>query len=54
VTQFVAQALVRSITFKTVGGADGERDVVFTLSDGDGGLSAAATKTVVVETVIRK
>jgi hypothetical protein len=45
-TKSVIQQLVRAITFKTVGGAAGQRKVVFTVSDGDGGLSAEATKTV--------
>jgi hypothetical protein len=45
-TKAVVQQLVRAITFKTVGGAAGQRKVVFTVSDGDGGLSAEATKTV--------
>jgi hypothetical protein len=45
-TKAVVQQLVRAIAFKTVGGAAGARKVVFTLSDGDGGLSADATKTV--------
>jgi hypothetical protein len=42
----VVQQLVRAITFKTVGGSVGQRKVVFTVSDGDGGLSTEATKTV--------
>ena len=46
VTPAVAQQLVRAITFKTVGGAAGVRKVVFTVSDGDGGVSAEATKSV--------
>lgn len=46
VTPAIAQQLVRAITFKTVGGAAGQRKVVFTVSDGDGGLSAEARKTV--------
>jgi hypothetical protein len=45
-TPAVVQQLVRAITFKTVGGAAGQRKVVFTVSDGDGGLSAEATKLV--------
>jgi hypothetical protein len=40
------QALVRAITFKTVGGAAGQRKVIFTVSDGDGGVSQEAVKTV--------
>jgi hypothetical protein len=45
-TPAIAQQLVRAITFKTVGGAAGVRKVVFSISDGDGGLSAEAVKTV--------
>jgi hypothetical protein len=45
-TPFVVQQLVRAITFKTVGGSAGIRKVVFTASDGDGGLSAEAFKSV--------
>jgi hypothetical protein len=45
-TQAVVQQLIRAITFKTVGGAAGQRKVVFTVSDGDGGLSAEMNKTV--------
>lgn len=40
------QELVRAITFKTVGGAAGQRKVIFTVSDGDGGLSEEAVKRV--------
>jgi hypothetical protein len=40
------QQLVRAIVFKTVGGAAGQRQVVFTISDGVGGVSAEAAKTV--------
>jgi hypothetical protein len=47
-TAAVAQQLVRAIAFKTVGGAAGARKAVFTLSDGDGGTSAAATRTISV------
>jgi CSLREA domain-containing protein len=43
-TPAVVQQLVRAITFKTVGGSAGIRKVVFTVSDGDGGLSDEATK----------
>jgi ELWxxDGT repeat protein len=42
----VVQQLVRAITFKTVGGAAGQRKVVFTVNDGDGGLSSEMVKTV--------
>jgi ELWxxDGT repeat protein len=45
-TPAVVQQLLRVITFKTVGGAAGQRKVLFTVSDGDGGLSAEASKTV--------
>jgi hypothetical protein len=46
VTPFMTQQLVRAITFKTVGGSAGPRQVVFSVKDGDGGLSANAVKTV--------
>jgi hypothetical protein len=45
-TPSVAQQLARAITFKTVGGSAGTRTVRFTISDGDGGLSDEAVKTV--------
>lgn len=45
-TPTVVQQLVRAITFKTVGGAAGKRTVLFNVSDGDGGVSNEATKTV--------
>jgi hypothetical protein len=45
-TKAIVQQLVRAITFKTVNGAVGSRAVIFTVSDGDGGLSAEVTKTV--------
>jgi hypothetical protein len=45
-TVAIVQSLVRAITFKTVGGLPGARKVVFTVSDGDGGISAEAFKTV--------
>lgn len=45
-TKAIVQQLVRAITFKTVGGAAGPRKVIFTVSDGDGGLSAEVFKTV--------
>jgi hypothetical protein len=47
-TPAVVQQLVRAITFKTVGGAAGQRKVIFTVSDGDGGVSDEAVKTVEV------
>jgi hypothetical protein len=43
---YIVQALVRSITFKVVGNVTGPRAVIFTVSDGDGGISAEQTKTV--------
>jgi hypothetical protein len=45
-TKAIVQQLVRAITFKTVNGAAGSRHVIFTVSDGDGGLSDEVTKTV--------
>jgi hypothetical protein len=42
----MVEDLVRGISFKTVGGAAGKRTINFTVSDGDGGLSSVATKTV--------
>ena len=45
-TKALVQQLVRSITFRTLGGLAGTRVVKFSVSDGDGGLSAEATKTV--------
>jgi hypothetical protein len=45
-TPTVAQQLVRAIQFKTVGGAVGPCKVIFTVSDGDGGTSGEAEKTV--------
>jgi hypothetical protein len=42
----VVQQLVRAITFQTVGGSAGTRKIVFSVSDGNGGLSDEATKTV--------
>jgi hypothetical protein len=47
-TKAIVQQLVRAISFKTVGGAAGARTVYFSVSDGDGGLSAEASKTVKV------
>jgi hypothetical protein len=46
VTKLVARDVIRSITFKTVGGAAGQRTVLFTVSDGDGGVSAGQSKLV--------
>lgn len=46
VTASVAQSLARSITFRTVGGAAGARLVNVKISDGDGGVSNVASKTV--------
>jgi hypothetical protein len=46
VTPDLAQLLVRSVRFSTVGGSAGARNVRFTLSDGDGGLSAERFVTV--------
>jgi ELWxxDGT repeat protein len=45
-TPAMVQQLVRAITFRTVGGAAGQRSVNFTVSDGDGGVSAQASKLV--------
>jgi trimeric autotransporter adhesin len=45
-TKAVVQALVRSITYSNFGGSAGQRKIEFTVSDGDGGLSAVQTKTV--------
>jgi hypothetical protein len=45
-TPSAVQALVRAITFKTVAGSAGTRDVVFFVTDGDGGISEDQTKTV--------
>jgi len=45
-TKAIVQQLIRSITFKTVAGSAGQRKIVFTVSDGDGGMSANQTKTV--------
>jgi hypothetical protein len=42
----IAQDLIRSVTFKTVGGAAGTRRVLFSLSDGDGGTSEEVAKVV--------
>lgn len=42
----IVQQLVRAITFKTVNGSAGSRAVIFTVSDGDGGLSVERTRTV--------
>jgi hypothetical protein len=45
-TKSIVQSLVRSITYRNVGGSAGQRTIAFTVSDGDGGLSAVRTKTV--------
>jgi hypothetical protein len=42
----LAQLPVRSIRFRTFGGSAGVRSVLFSLSDGDGGLSAERAVTV--------
>jgi hypothetical protein len=47
-TASIVQQLVRAISFKTVGGSPGTRDVIFTVSDGDGGTSVEATRQVKV------
>lgn len=43
-TKWIVQQLVRAIIFKTVGGAAGLREAVFTISDGDGGISKSVSK----------
>jgi hypothetical protein len=45
-TRSIVQQLVRVISFKTVGGSIGERKVHFSLTAGDGKVSAIATKIV--------
>jgi hypothetical protein len=45
-TKAIVQDLVRSITFRTLGGSAGTKTVKFSLTDGKGGTSAEATKTV--------
>jgi len=45
-TASVVQALTRSITYQNLGGSAGQRKIIFTLSDGDGGQSAERTVTV--------
>jgi hypothetical protein len=45
-TKAIVQQLVRAITFKTANGTAGSRKVIFTVSDGDGGLSAEVSNTV--------
>lgn len=45
-TRAIVQQLVRSILFKTVGGAAGTRGVQFSVADGDGGVSDVVEKTV--------
>lgn len=47
-TPTVAQQLARAITFKTAGGTAGKRTILFTISDGAGGVSGEAVKTVEV------
>jgi hypothetical protein len=47
-TPSVVQQLVRAITFKTVGGSAGPRKVLFSVSDGDDGVSREAAKRVEV------
>jgi ELWxxDGT repeat protein len=45
-SQQIVQLLVRSITFRTIGGAAGQRKILFSVTDGDGGSSGELTKTV--------
>lgn len=45
-TKAIVQDLVRAITFRTLGGSAGTRSIKFSVSDGKGGVSAEATKTV--------
>lgn len=45
-TKAIAQQLVRAITFKTSGGTAGLRKVIFTVSDGDNGLSTEVSKSI--------
>jgi hypothetical protein len=45
-TPSIVQQLVRAITFKTVDGVAGARQVRFSVTDGDGGTSAELTKAV--------
>lgn len=45
-TSSIVQQLVRSITFKTVNGSPGMRTAIFSVSDGDGGWSDQARKTI--------
>jgi hypothetical protein len=46
-TPAIVQALVRNIRFRTVGSTSSDtRTIAFSLSDGDGGISNTATKTV--------
>jgi ELWxxDGT repeat protein len=42
----IVQSLVRSITYRNVGGSAGQRKIVFNVSDGDGGLSEERFKLV--------
>lgn len=45
-TPSIVQKLVRAITFKTVGGSPGQRSVLFSVSDGEGGYSDELAKIV--------
>lgn len=45
-TRGVVQQLVRAIAFKTVGGPVGTRTALLLITDGDGGVSDEATKTI--------
>jgi hypothetical protein len=45
-TKATVQNLLRSIYFKTVGGTVGTRTAIFSVSDGDGGLSPEVSKTI--------
>ena len=45
-TASIVQSLTRSITYQNLGGSAGQRKIIFTLSDGDGGQSAERTVTV--------
>jgi hypothetical protein len=45
-TKSLVQQLIRSIMFKTVNGSSGQRKVLFSVSDGDGGVSAEVSRTV--------
>src|SRR5262249_52967400 len=41
--------LIRAIGFKTIGGSPGDREVLFSLNDGDGDQSAELLRTVKVQ-----